>query len=61
MAATSRGEQDMKRKCEEACKTTKDPLELLRLKCLARGASGIKSIARYHVVRKQSFFPVIQK
>lgn len=46
MAATHRTEKEMKAKCDKACKITSDPLELLRLKCLARGASGIKGIGR---------------
>lgn len=47
MAATHRHEQDMVRKCESAASKTTDPLEQLRLKCLARGAAGIKGLGRY--------------
>ena len=39
-------EQDLMQKSERAAETEKDPLELLRLKCLSRGASGIKGMAR---------------
>ena len=46
MAATHRQEEDMKRKCKEAMAKAKDPIEKLRLSCLARGASGIKGIGR---------------
>lgn len=47
MAATELHEQDMKKKCEREMNNTKDPIEKLRLKCLARGASGIKGLSRY--------------
>ena len=47
MAATYRHEQEMKKKCARAVHTAQDPLEKLRLKCLMRGASGIKGISRY--------------
>ena len=46
MAATHRHEQELKRKCENAALKTKDPMEVLRLQCLARGSSGIKGIGR---------------
>lgn len=46
MAATHRHELEMKTKCQKAAQKVTDPLELLRLKCLARGASGIKGIGR---------------
>ena len=49
MAATYRHEQEMKKKCARAVHTAQDPLEKLRLKCLMRGASGIKGISRYDV------------
>lgn len=45
--ATHRQDDEMKRKCNEAAAKTSDPLEKLRLKCLARGASGIKGLGRY--------------
>jgi hypothetical protein len=43
--ATARHEEEMKRKAALAAVTTKDPLERLRAKCLARGANGIRSFA----------------
>ena len=46
MAATHRHEKELREKCEKASRIEKDPLELLRLKCLSRGASGIKGIGR---------------
>ncbi|XP_065905567.1 calcyphosin-like protein [Dysidea avara] len=46
MAATHRQEEDLKRKCKDAAAKTQDPIEKLRLNCLARGASGIKGIGR---------------
>ena len=47
MAATERHEQEMKKKSADLARTATDPLEMLRHKCLARGASGIKGIARH--------------
>ena len=47
MAATHRHEQEMRERCARAVSKTQDPLEKLRLKCLMRGASGIKGIGRY--------------
>lgn len=47
MAATQRGNRELKKKAEEQLKSTKDPLERLRLQCLARGANGIKGLGRY--------------
>ena len=46
MAATERGERELKIKCKKAAREATDPLEQLRLQCLARGASGIKGIGR---------------
>ena len=46
MAATQRHEQELKQKSADALKKATDPMEILRLKCLSRGASGIKGIGR---------------
>ena len=46
MADTSRQEQELKQKAAAAVGKTTDPIEKLRLKCLARGASGIKGLGR---------------
>ncbi|XP_013077437.1 calcyphosin-like protein isoform X1 [Biomphalaria glabrata] len=46
MAATKRGQAELQMKCKKALQTTTDPVERLRLACLARGASGIKGLAR---------------
>lgn len=50
---TNRGNQELKRK---AAKQTKfnDPIESLRMKCLARGASGILGMGRW--VFEELFF-----
>uniref|UniRef100_A0AC35G003 EF-hand domain-containing protein n=1 Tax=Panagrolaimus sp. PS1159 TaxID=55785 RepID=A0AC35G003_9BILA len=39
-------EADIKRKAEQLLRTTKDPIDKLRYKCLMRGAAGIKEFAR---------------
>lgn len=46
MAATHRHEEELKQKCKQKAQTETDPLELLRLKCLERGAAGIKGLGR---------------
>lgn len=46
MAATVRGENEMKAKARKIAATTTDPVEKLRCQCLSRGASGIKGLAR---------------
>lgn len=46
MACTQRGNRELKKKAEAQLQSTKDPLERLRLQCLARGASGIKGLGR---------------
>lgn len=46
MAATNRGNRELKAKANEQLKTATDPLEQLRLRCLLRGASGIKGLGR---------------
>jgi hypothetical protein len=46
MAATHRHEREMKMKCRKAASSTTSPVELLRLRCLERGSSGIKGLGR---------------
>ena len=46
MAATARNERDLIAKAKQQQKTATDPLEILRLKCLERGAGGIKGLGR---------------
>ena len=46
MAATGRMNHELQRKAKEQLKDCTDPVELLRLKCLARGAQGIKGLSR---------------
>ena len=58
MAATHRHEEELKQKCKQKAQTEKDPLELLRLRCLERGAAGIKGIGRY-VVRIPMSIPLL--
>ncbi len=52
MAATQRHEDELIQKSKRKAETETDPVELLRLKCLSRGAAGIKGLGRY---RKPSF------
>ncbi|XP_063681109.1 calcyphosin-like protein isoform X2 [Bolinopsis microptera] len=47
MASTERHEQDMRQKASRALRSgVKDPVEMLRLQCLSRGAAGIKGLGR---------------
>ncbi|GFN87108.1 calcyphosine-like b [Plakobranchus ocellatus] len=46
MAATNRATRELQMKSQKALKTATDPVERLRLACLARGANGIKGLAR---------------
>ncbi|PAA76089.1 hypothetical protein BOX15_Mlig007177g2 [Macrostomum lignano] len=46
MSATQRLNEELVRKARNQMRTATDPLERLRLTCLARGASGIKGLAR---------------
>ncbi|XP_056407953.1 calcyphosin [Hyla sarda] len=46
MAATSQLERDMISKAQRQISQCQDPIEKLRLQCLARGASGIKGLGR---------------
>lgn len=47
MAATARHEEELKRKALKAIQTSQDPIEVLRAKCLARGANGIRGLSRF--------------
>lgn len=44
--ATERSQEELKRKANLAMQTSKDPIEILRAKCLARGANGIRGLSR---------------
>lgn len=46
MAATSRQNRELQQKCKKQLQTVTDPVEKLRLRCLARGANGIKGLGR---------------
>lgn len=46
MAATERHEEELKQNCAKKIAQATDPVEKLRLKCLARGANGIKGLGR---------------
>lgn len=46
MAATARHQEELKRKAMKAIQTSTDPIEILRAKCLARGANGIRGLSR---------------
>ncbi|XP_070563688.1 calcyphosin-like protein [Ptychodera flava] len=46
MAGTARHDKEMQMEANKKLKTTKDPIEKLRLRCLARGSSGIKGLGR---------------
>ena len=46
MAATARHQEELKRKAQLAIQTSSDPIEILRAKCLARGANGIRGLSR---------------
>ena len=47
MASTERHEQEMRQKASRALRGgVRDPIEMLRLQCLARGAAGIKGLGR---------------
>lgn len=46
MSITGRNNQALKQKAEAALRVTQDPIETLRLQCLARGANGIQGIGR---------------
>ncbi|NXB82653.1 CAPSL protein, partial [Donacobius atricapilla] len=46
MPGTARHDQDMAIKARRSLSKTSDPLERLRLQCLARGSAGIKGLGR---------------
>ena len=46
MTATDSLERDLKMKSQKALSEATDPVEVLRLKCLARGSNGIKGLGR---------------
>ncbi|XP_045160226.2 calcyphosin-like protein [Mercenaria mercenaria] len=46
MTATTEEEKQLIEKCSEKLQTCEDALEMLRLKCLERGAKGIRGLAR---------------
>lgn len=46
MALTSRHQEELKQRATKCMQTSKDPIEVLRAKCLARGATGIGGLAR---------------
>ncbi|XP_064386901.1 calcyphosin-like protein [Halichondria panicea] len=46
MAATQRHEDELMQASKRKAQTETDPVELLRLKCLSRGAAGIKGLGR---------------
>jgi Ca2+-binding EF-hand superfamily protein len=46
MTTTDALERDLKMKSQKALSEATDPVEVLRLKCLSRGANGIKGLGR---------------
>ena len=44
--ATPRSQEELRRKANLAIQTSSDPIEILRAKCLARGANGIRGLSR---------------
>jgi Ca2+-binding EF-hand superfamily protein len=66
MAATVRSESEMKMEAGKRLQKTSDPMEKLRLQCLARGCGGIKGLARmFRIIdddgSKQLDFPEFAK
>lgn len=47
MAGTSRHDREMEINAKRRLTACSDPVERLRLQCLARGSSGIKGLSRY--------------
>jgi len=52
--ATARSQEELKRKANLAMQTSKDPIEILRAKCLARGADGIRGLGRLFKIMDDS-------
>ena len=52
--ATARTQEEMKRNAEKAIATSKDPIEILRARCLARGANGIRGLSRLFKIMDDS-------
>lgn len=50
MAGTSRHDREMEINAKRQLTVCSDPVERLRLQCLARGSSGIKGLSRYKPV-----------
>jgi hypothetical protein len=46
MAATARQEEELKKKALKTLQVSTDPIEILRARCLARGANGIRGLSR---------------
>lgn len=46
MAITARGDYQLKLKAKQKIQSSTDPVEKLRLNCLARGGSGILGLGR---------------
>lgn len=47
MSLDPKVEAQFKDRCLQRCNAATDPLERLRLGCLARGVKGIKQLGRY--------------
>lgn len=47
MAGTARHDREMAIQAKKKLTTATDPIERLRLQCLARGSAGIKGLGRY--------------
>ncbi len=47
MALTARGDFQLKQKAKKKIQESNNPVEKLRLQCLARGGSGILGLGRY--------------
>lgn len=52
--ATERSQEELRRKANLAMQTSKDPIEILRAKCLARGANGIRGLSRLFKIMDDS-------